>query len=509
MTITSTQEQEIAENLLRTRSVKNCYWLGGYRSGNTWSWVTGENFLYTHWASYQPDNFLGNEDALMIYNGVNPMNPLNKIGEWNDVKSDGNCNNEPFFGFQNFGFICEWDTNVAIARESYRYMNSKSIIDGIYSLQPQCAPDKELSVENNSTNWGANVIIDSINSNWKKWKVQRIANTDYYSIIAVHSNLALDVANARAENGVNISTWPYLGGSQNQFKILDAGNGYYVIQANIGGNFVVDVFNRESNAGTNVWSYGFNGTPAQLWKFVPIQSLPVFQPYSKRATQKVTAYVMPDLQARSGDEYVSAGDNVTVLREEGDAIFVRYPVRGGTKERWVNKNDIFSNNNYQRNNLTLYADYPSSIYLTQIGKSTCTLVSSAMMLRAKAYLNGDSNWSSITENSLKSTAWINREGLRHEFTYRNMHVSHVPVSGISVSSLKNLLNLHPEGVVIHCSSLPHAVWVFSYSGDTFYCSDPLGNYSGDKRSLSNSYLGIKFGKQSNILNNVTAYWYIK
>lgn len=218
-------------------------------------------------------------------------------------------------------------------------------MDGIYSLQPQCAPGKELSVENHATNWGANVIIDNISSSWRKWKIQRIAGTDLYSIIAVHSNLALDVANARTENGVNIATWPYIGGSQNQFRILDAGNGYYVIQANIGGNFVVDVFYRENRAGANVWSYGFNGTPAQLWKLVKVQNLPTFQPYSKRATQKVTAYVMPDLQARSGDEYVSAGDNVTVLREEGNAIFVRYPVRGGTKERWVNKNDIFKGNN--------------------------------------------------------------------------------------------------------------------------------------------------------------------
>lgn len=341
MTITSRQEQEIAETLLRTRGVKNNYWLGGYRNGNAYIWITGEEFNYSHWALGEPNNAFGREYIVSMYKNRNPVTNSNNSGDWNDISDDGSCNNEPFFGSHNFGFICEWDTNVAIERDSYRDINDKSIIDGIYSIQPQCAPDKELSVENHSTNWGANVIIDNISSNFNKWKIQRIANTDYYSIIAVHSNLALDVANARAENGVNISTWPYLGGSQNQFKILYAGNGYYTIQANIGGNFVVDVFYAENRAGTNVWSYGFNGTPAQLWKFVPIKSLPVFQSYSKRATQKVTAYVMPDLQARAGDEYVSRGDNVTVLREEGDAIFIRYPVRGGTKERWVNKNDIF------------------------------------------------------------------------------------------------------------------------------------------------------------------------
>ena len=217
--------------------------------------------------------------------------------------------------------------------------------DGIYSIQPQCAPDKELSVQNHASNWGANVIIDNINPNWRKWKIQRIGNTDFYSIIAVHSNLALDVANAQALNGVNIATWPFLEGKQNQFRFLDTGGGYYMIQVNIAGGFVVDVANGENRAGVNVQSWGFNNSPAQLWRLVPVQRLSTFQTFNKKATKKVTAYVMPDLQAKSGNEYVSAGDDVTVLREEGNAYLVRYPVNGGTKTRWVNKNEIFSGGN--------------------------------------------------------------------------------------------------------------------------------------------------------------------
>ena len=219
--------------------------------------------------------------------------------------------------------------------------------DGIYSIQPQCAPDKELSVQNHASNWGANVIIDNINPNWRKWKVQRIGNTDFYSIIAVHSNLALDVANAQASNGVNIATWPFLNERPNAFRIMDTGNGYYVIQCAIDGShpFVVDVANGENRAGANVHSWGFNNSPAQLWRLVPVQRLSTFQTFNKKATKKVTAYVMPDLQARSGNEYVSAGDDVTVLREEGNAYLVRYPVSSGTKTRWVNKNEIFSGGN--------------------------------------------------------------------------------------------------------------------------------------------------------------------
>ncbi len=201
-------------------------------------------------------------------------------------------------------------------------------------------------------------------------------------------------------------------------------------------------------------------------------------------------------------------EDVTVVADNGNRAQIIYRLDNGTgyKMGWVSSSIVYGGVNPNPQPQT--KDFPSSIYLTQVGNSTCTLVSAAMMLRAKAYLNGNNSWNSITENSLRSTAWIEHQGLRHEFSYQNMRVSHVSVSGISVSNLKNLLNQHPEGIVIHCSSLPHAVWVISYSGDTFYCSDPLRNYSGDKRALDNSYLGRRFGSQSNILNRVTAYWYI-
>lgn len=213
--------------------------------------------------------------------------------------------------------------------------------DGIYSIQPKFAPNKELSVQGHASNWGANVIIDNLNSGWQKWKIQRIPGTHFYSIIAVSSNLSLDVANAQASDGANIAAWPFLEGRQNQFAFFDIGGGYYAIKVNLDGNFVLDVERAEDRAGANVLSWSFNGGDNQLWRLVMIRRLPEFQSYNKRATQKVTAYVMPDLQARSGNEYVSAGDDVTVLREEGNAYLVRYPVSGGTKTRWVNKNEIF------------------------------------------------------------------------------------------------------------------------------------------------------------------------
>lgn len=158
---------------------------------------------------------------------------------------------------------------------------------------------------------------------------------------------------------------------------------------------------------------------------------------------------------------------------------------------------------------------PNSIYLyPTMGGPTCTLVSAAMMHRARMYLSGDTLWNSVTEYSIYDIAWINGVGLRGGWTYNvngnSMTVARAGVSGISIASLKAVLNAHPEGVVLYSGTLYHAVFLTDYEGDTFYCADPYGgNYSGKRMTLASSYLGaLAGGSQANVLGNVTAYWYI-
>ena len=56
------------------------------------------------------------------------------------------------------------------------------------------------------------------------------------------------------------------------------------------------------------------------------------------------------------------------------------------------------------------------------GGTYCTLASAAMMLRRRAYFDGLTDWSTVTENSVRSTAWSN--GLSHSFTYKEMQVGY-------------------------------------------------------------------------------------
>ncbi len=156
---------------------------------------------------------------------------------------------------------------------------------------------------------------------------------------------------------------------------------------------------------------------------------------------------------------------------------------------------------------------PDSIYIQQGYPATCTLAASTMMLRSRMYLSGNSGWSSVTEDSLLPVAWISKVGLRHSFTYNingnSMSVAHSYTSGISVGTLKWLLDTHPEGIVLYCGNLPHAVFVTDYEGDTFYCADSAGSpYSGKRLPLASSLVGYHYGAQANILANTTAYWYV-
>ena len=162
------------------------------------------------------------------------------------------------------------------------------------------------------------------------------------------------------------------------------------------------------------------------------------------------------------------------------------------------------------------ASFPSSLYLRQITNVSCTRASNTMMCRARAYLSGNDNWSSITEYDLTNCgAWSDSYGMSWNYTLskpgdgiHSISVSETAVSGLSLGTVKALLNAHPEGFVMYCGRLPHAIFITDYAGDTIYCADPGWGYSGDRRPLTSSYFGTCYGSQANILANVTAYWYV-
>lgn len=108
-TITSDAEQMVVNRLL-IKANRNSYWLGAERNiDGEFLWITGEVFCYYNFAKNQPDNYM-NENALMVYRNENPL-ATSALGQWNDLNKNGTCYDESFFGLENFGFICEWESS--------------------------------------------------------------------------------------------------------------------------------------------------------------------------------------------------------------------------------------------------------------------------------------------------------------------------------------------------------------------------------------------------------------
>jgi len=151
----------------------------------------------------------------------------------------------------------------------------------------------------------------------------------------------------------------------------------------------------------------------------------------------------------------------------------------------------------------------SSVFLKQAESSTCTLAASAMMLRRRAIIDGNSKWSDITENALKPTAWSG--GLKYTFSYSGMDVSHYYINNMSIANKKEAiisrLEKHPEGIVIWNDTKPHAVLATDYDSatDTIYCADPSGS---TKRIALSSCSTLPGSGQNGKISGIYKYWYI-
>ena len=142
----------------------------------------------------------------------------------------------------------------------------------------------------------------------------------------------------------------------------------------------------------------------------------------------------------------------------------------------------------------------AGFYFKQSRGGTCTLTAAAMMLRRRAYYDGLTDWSTVTENSVRSTAWSN--GLSHSFTYKEMQVGYATLPSRKqekIQTLITLLSQHPEGIVLYDRSQPHAVLLTDYTNGVFYCSDPAGNISSGRIPLTSSSVSV---------NGASCYWYV-
>lgn len=143
-----------------------------------------------------------------------------------------------------------------------------------------------------------------------------------------------------------------------------------------------------------------------------------------------------------------------------------------------------------------------AVFLKQQERGTCTLASTAMMLRRTAMLNGDETWNQITEDSCREAFWISGVGLPYNFSYGEMTVSRdtLPGGEANVEVLIDVLEEHPEGIMLHAACVPHGILLTSYEDGQFYCADP-SEYAEEGIIPIEEAWGTR-------IENSNAYWYV-
>lgn len=123
-----------------------------------------------------------------------------------------------------------------------------------------------LDVASGSTSAGANLLqwpyLGGENQQWELID----AGNGYYSLKSVLSGLYLDVANNSTADGANISQWNPNSGQNQQFNLNNEGEGYYSIVMLHSGK-CVEVENGSSSNGANVQQSGCDDDDNQLWIF--------------------------------------------------------------------------------------------------------------------------------------------------------------------------------------------------------------------------------------------------
>lgn len=237
-----------------------------------------------------------------------------------------------------------------------------NVDSGLYSIQPQCAPNSELTVLNASKDRSVPVVIYSKNSqnhkqkSHQKWQITKLSN-GYYKITAENSGLALNNHNGSNANGNPITLWDYSGFCQ-EFRFLDAGNGYYIIQPkNVNG--VLDVSGGGSANNTKIQLFQYNGSAAQKWKLErrnPGED-ERYKEWSEWPKRNCDVFENANLTAKKGR--VDTADPVTVFEETGSSYHIRYKTNsGGLKEGWVTREIFKEIPNNALNFSTIRKTYP-------------------------------------------------------------------------------------------------------------------------------------------------------
>lgn len=132
-----------------------------------------------------------------------------------------------------------------------------------------------LDVSANGTSNGTNIQIYAANqSTAQQFYVYRVSGS-WYKIVHVRSGKVIDVTNGSKASQANVQLYQYNGSAAQLWKFIPYKGGY-LIQNKLG-NYL-DVSGGQAASGTNVWVYSANYSAAQIWYLSPVSSSNLVSP---------------------------------------------------------------------------------------------------------------------------------------------------------------------------------------------------------------------------------------
>lgn len=151
------------------------------------------------------------------------------------------------------------------------WYRSKLIYSGVAGYSDVAVgPDKTIYVFYEKPQ-GSKITLATFNMEWIESSGTSFDPMIGYTLTNRKSGKALDVSGGSIADGANVIQWPSHGGTNQQWKLVDAGNGYYKI-INVKSGKALEVDGASTADGANVQQWTDGGGMNQQWSIVPVGS---------------------------------------------------------------------------------------------------------------------------------------------------------------------------------------------------------------------------------------------
>lgn len=178
-------------------------------------------------------------------------------------KGNGLCL-DVYGGYRTNGTNVQLYYNNKTNAQKFKFVPINIIDNNTYEIESLLNSNMVVDIAGGSTSNAANAQMwEADNVNQQKFSFELLPGyTDTYKVIAKHSNKSLTVS---SDN--NVYQASYVGEAQQQWKIVEAGDGYYYLISKWNGQ-ALDIYAGQAVNGQNVHVYFQNQTNAQKFRFV-------------------------------------------------------------------------------------------------------------------------------------------------------------------------------------------------------------------------------------------------